>query len=82
MLRLRVDPQRAMRCRECGREATAAELGAGAFLTCSLRGIRHGPAGDREPDEFVRVCDDCGARESYDPAPVCAECLERPCICE
>ena len=69
-------------CRRCGHLADRRWLDGPAYTRLTVRGRRHGPPGDCEPDEFAAACPDCGATEMFDDAIRCAECGERPCICE
>ena len=71
-----------VRCCRCGHAVARKGLDAPEYRAISLKGVRHLASGDCEPDEWVTICPDCGARESFEPAVRCAECLEFPCICE
>jgi len=70
-----------VRCRRCGHLTRRSMLGTERYQRRSLRGIRHIAPENCYPDEYVVACPDCGACESFDDAPHCAECLEYPCIC-
>jgi hypothetical protein len=70
-----------VQCQSCGHIAERRRLGQGPYRRRTLRGIRHLAPGDCEPDEYVTVCPDCGAAESFDEATKCAECGRFPCIC-
>lgn len=73
--------RRAMRCRACGDVVERDLLDRPAHSIRTLPARRLGHPDSREPEEFVTVCAECGAREPYQPAIVCAACLEYPCIC-
>jgi ribosomal protein L37E len=70
-----------VRCRRCGHVTRRGELRTDRYLRRSLKGVRHVAAERCEPDEYVVVCPDCGARELFDDMVRCSECLEYPCIC-
>ena len=36
---------------------------------------------DRESDDYIPICPRCGAEDTLDEAPVCADCGEQMCIC-
>ena len=69
-------------CRRCGHLAERRWLVRPEYTRLALRGIRHRAPGDCEPDEYETVCPACGAVESFEEAIRCAECRERPCVCE
>ena len=71
-----------MQCTACGHRARQATIENNpAYCKCVSAGFNlYGP-GDGEPPEWETVCPACDARESFDVATVCAECLEYPCIC-
>jgi len=70
-----------VQCLRCGYGSERGRLEEESHHRRSLPGVRHVAPGDCEPDEYVTVCPDCGAEESFDEAIRCAECLEFPCIC-
>lgn len=70
-----------VQCLRCGHVAQRRRLADEGYRGRSLAGISHVAPGDCEPQEYVTVCPDCGASESFDEAIRCAECLEHPCIC-
>ena len=70
-----------VRCRRCGHVTRRSRLRTERYQWRSLKGIRHVAAENCQPDEYVVACPDCGARESFDDAVRCAECLDCPCIC-
>lgn len=70
-----------VQCSRCGHLTQRGLLETERYRRMSLRGIRYIAIEDCEPDEYVVACPDCGAVESFDDAILCAECLDRPCIC-
>ncbi len=68
-----------MKCKLCPWIAEAARLEEEDSWVCTLA-ERRGP--DGEPAEYVQVCVECGARDSFEPAPLCAECDAYPCVCQ
>jgi len=71
-----------VQCACCGLVARRAALEETEFHRQSLPAVRHLAPGRCAPAEWVLVCPDCGAVEPFIPALRCAECLERPCVCD
>lgn len=69
-----------MICRECGwiAETERLENDDAWVLTLQARG---GDPQHAEPAEHAQICVECGAKDSFEPAPLCAECDAYPCVC-
>ncbi len=67
-----------MKCKVCGWVAETARLEEDDSWACTMK-ERRGP--DAEPAEYEQICVECAARDSFEPAPVCDECLDYPCTC-
>ncbi len=72
---------RPMICRKCGwiAETERLERDDAWILTLQPRG---GDPQHAEPAEHAQVCVESGERDSFEPAPLCAECDAYPCVCQ
>ena len=71
-----------MICRNCGWIAEMDWLDDNpdaAVLTLQAVG---GDLQRAEPAEYAQVCVECGAKDSFETAPLCAVCDEYPCVCD
>ena len=71
-----------MECTACGHKAREAQIENDPAYTKRISaGFNvHGP-GDGEPPEYVSICPECDAEESFEPVAKCAECDDYPCTC-
>jgi len=60
---------RLMRCRDCDHQCQQRDLGRPEYEKRTIPAVKHLEPGDCEPAEYVTVCPDCGAEESFDLAP-------------
>ena len=66
-----------LECSRCGHQVTGERLRDDEYWRLTLCGRRHQPAYDCEPDEWVSVCPDCGARESFVLAEAAEDSYQR-----
>ena len=68
-----------MACDVCGAVFARARLA--DFHVRTLAGITGLDPGRCEPAEYAVECPECGCRDGFQPAILCAECGQRPCQC-
>ena len=71
-----------MQCRVCGWIAEMDWLDDSPDAAACVLPAVGGDPQYAEPAEYAQVCVECGAKESFEPAPLCAQCDEYPCVCE
>lgn len=67
-----------VRCCNCGEVFGEAE----ATARCAIAERISGPAERCHPGEYTLHCPECQCAEWWEPAIRCAECEERPCVCQ
>jgi len=82
MRRAGSEPQ-IMECDQCGHVVPGRSLRDDpTYWRCSLAARNpDGPWGESEPAEYVTICPECGAEESFEEAMTCGQCFDYPCTC-
>ena len=70
----------AMACDACGQVLD--RLALREMYVLSLRGTGHLRPFECSQTEYVLQCPNCGSKDSFQPAVLCAGCAMRPCECQ
>ena len=71
-----------MICRNCGWIAETERIDDDDDASIQMLPARGGDPQHAEPAEYAQVCVQCGAKDSFEAAPLCADCDEYPCVCD